>query len=523
MTHRPFTVASMGHSQAGKSSVLGCLATHYKEPGSIKRLLDAVEEKVDELKMPELRYALIFDLPKADFALSEELYRAGEMNRSATRTPGWLGCEIGGSDVMFVDEPGHTAFLKYIVGPTAFADLGILVVNVRAFLEDYRSIKEEYGADCFFRRVEMDGKDIPFLLKVDREQRQERIGRGHPRRGKRKRLQDKWVPGAATALVNYLALTQLFDIDEVVVAVHKMDKRDYSESDFNEVVSSVEFLASNLRSSPRMTFVPTAAIAANREEHNLITRSARTPWFKGPTVDDAIRESVEEQPYGELVDEPFRLQIERFVLRSKRKDYSIPPRIFGRVDRGMVRPGDQVAISPGGLKARVKSIRGRGESHWLTGLESPSPEGTMEEAGPGDFVSLAVGGKDVSKVVARSKDGREEHWMGRIVSSVSDTPVIATQFRAKLMIVPSWWLEESLGGTNLLYGYVKQGCRLSEWGPSSGDEWWQTITVDVVSDRPVAIDPYRKGTALGKVVVEQENFMIAAGTVVAVSPDLISE
>ena len=137
-------------------------------------------------------------------------------------------------------------------------------------------------------------------------------------------------------------LLSLLGLEQVAVLVNKMDLIGYGEGRFREVWAELkEFLeAVGLAAA---AVVPVSA----REGENVAARSARMPWYEGPTVLEVL--------------EGFRVPVrpERKPLRLPIQDvYEVDGKrvLVGRVESGVLRRGQEVVFLPGGLRGVVRSI-----------------------------------------------------------------------------------------------------------------------------------------------------------------------
>ena len=138
-------------------------------------------------------------------------------------------------------------------------------------------------------------------------------------------------------------IASLLGIPNLVVAVNKMDLAAYDPAVFDRLSDEFGRFVARL-SFARVTFLPISA----RRGDNVVARSARTPWYEGPT----LLEHLESVPLSrDREREPLRLPVQ-YVLRPH-LDY----RAFaGQVASGAVHPGDEVVVLPSGRRTRVKAI-----------------------------------------------------------------------------------------------------------------------------------------------------------------------
>jgi len=137
-------------------------------------------------------------------------------------------------------------------------------------------------------------------------------------------------------------MLQLLGIREVVVAVNKMDLVGFDEARFRQIAADYTEFLGELGVTPRFV-VPISAHGGD----NVVTASAHTPWYSGPTVLAALDAFVAAEVDDEL---PLRIAIQDVYRFDSRRI------IAGRVEAGTLRVGDTVRFYPGGEVQRVAKI-----------------------------------------------------------------------------------------------------------------------------------------------------------------------
>jgi bifunctional enzyme CysN/CysC len=138
-------------------------------------------------------------------------------------------------------------------------------------------------------------------------------------------------------------IASLLGIPHLLVAVNKMDLKDYAESVFTQIQRDFSAFAKGLGFKD-VTFIPVSALRGE----NVVTRATCMPWYQGPTVLGYL----EEVPIAEdrnLAD--FRYPVQ-YVLRPN-LDYR---GFAAQVVTGVVKKGDTVMVLPSGKTSRVKAI-----------------------------------------------------------------------------------------------------------------------------------------------------------------------
>ena len=175
-------------------------------------------------------------------------------------------------------------------------------------------------------------------------------------------------------------LLSLLGIRQVVVAVNKMDRIGYSQAVFDEVERTYRAFLSQVQVTPA-AFVPVAAL----EGGNVVTRSGHMPWYRGPTILQAM-EAFEKEP--EAAERPLRMPVQDIYKFNRAGDTRRI--IAGRITSGTLAPGDEVLFLPSGKRTRVKTIEAFNTASPPTSAHAGQSVGlTMEEqiyASRGDVI-----------------------------------------------------------------------------------------------------------------------------------------
>jgi len=141
----------------------------------------------------------------------------------------------------------------------------------------------------------------------------------------------------------HVALLSLLDIAHTILVVNKIDA----------VAARAQFDATVDAARAALEAVGIAAVVAvpvsARDGDNITARSARTPWYAGPTLVDALSavpertETLRERPLRIAVQDVYRRGDERIAV--------------GVVRAGSVAVGDAVRVLPSGKAARVAALR----------------------------------------------------------------------------------------------------------------------------------------------------------------------
>ncbi len=201
--------------------------------------------------------------------------------------------------------------------------------------------------------------------------------------------------------MEHIVLARTMGIDQVVVAVSKMDITDppWSKERYDKVVNTLKkFMKSLGYKVDKIPFVPVSGWTGD----NIIEKSSNMPWYNGPTLVEAL-DAVTPPP--KPVDKPLRIPIQEVYTIS-----GVGTVPVGRVETGKLRVGDKIVFMPPGVVGEVRSIEMHHEK--------------LQEALPGDNIGFNVRG--VSKNDIRRGD---------VAGHLENPPTVVTEFTARTYVV----------------------------------------------------------------------------------------
>jgi sulfate adenylyltransferase large subunit len=154
-------------------------------------------------------------------------------------------------------------------------------------------------------------------------------------------------------------ISSLLRIPHVVVAVNKMDLINYDEDKFYEILEEMTDWAARLQ-IPDMTFIPISALHGD----NVVDRSQAMQWYGGAPLLYHL-EHVVIAPDRNLNDVRFPVQ---WVIRPMSDSHHDYRGYAGQVAGGVLRPGDEITVLPGGQTTKIAAIDAYGSE-----LESAFP------------------------------------------------------------------------------------------------------------------------------------------------------
>jgi elongation factor 1-alpha len=166
-------------------------------------------------------------------------------------------------------------------------------------------------------------------------------------------------------------LAYTLGVKQMIVLINKMDDKsvNWSQDRYNEIQTEVSNFLKKIGYDPvKIPFVPISGWLGD----NMLERSTNLPWYKGPTLLEAL-DSVTEPK--RPIDKPLRVP-----LQDVYKIGGIGTVPVGRVETGILKPGQVVTFAPSMVTTEVKSIEMHHEA--------------LQQATPGDNVGFNV--KNVS-------------------------------------------------------------------------------------------------------------------------------
>eukprot|EP01088_Endostelium_zonatum_P020509 TRINITY_DN75_c0_g1_i3.p1 TRINITY_DN75_c0_g1~~TRINITY_DN75_c0_g1_i3.p1 ORF type:complete len:441 (-),score=79.32 TRINITY_DN75_c0_g1_i3:51-1373(-) len=293
-------------------------------------------------------------------------------------------------------------------------------------------------------------------------------------------------------------------VKQMIVCINKMDMPSkgikWNQERYNEIVEEVSAYLKKIGYNPKkIPFIP----ISGWEGDNMIDRSPNLPWYKGPTLIEALDAII---PPKRPTDRPLRIP-----LQDVYKIGGIGTVPVGRVETGILKPGMSVTFAPSGLSSEVKSVEMHHEQ--------------LAEAVPGDNVGFNVKGIAVNQL-------RRGFVAG---DSKSDPPVETDNFTAQVIILnhPG---EIKAGYTPVLDCHTAHiACKFAELlektDRRSGkklEDNPKTVTanqgaiVKLIPTKPICVETFQEYAPLGRFAVRDMRQTVAVGIIKEVAKKAVS-
>ena len=291
-------------------------------------------------------------------------------------------------------------------------------------------------------------------------------------------------------------LASLLGVQHIVLAVNKMDLIDWDQERYTWIRDEFHAFAARLDIHD-VTTIPISALNGD----NVVTKSSRAPWYDGPPLLSHL-EDVYIAGDRNLVDVRFPVQ---YVIRPQTREHADHRSYAGTVASGIMRPGDEVVVLPGGRTSHITAIDG--------------PEGPVSEAFPPMAVSISLADDiDISR--------------GDLLARPQNQPAVSTDFDAMVC----WMADEEALEPGRDY-VIKQTTRTTRARVIALDYRLDVNTlhrdksatalklnelgrVSLRTQVPLLLDEYSRNAATGSFILidPETNVTVAAGMVRDTAP-----
>ncbi len=204
--------------------------------------------------------------------------------------------------------------------------------------------------------------------------------------------------GVLTQTRRHSYLAQLVGIRRLALAVTKMDLVDYDQAAFEAITTDYRLFADKIGIAD-WTAIPVSGLDGD----NISQRSARTAWYRGPSLLEYL-DSVELEATGQA-EKPLRMPVQWV----NRPDQSFRG-FAGQIASGRVGPGSEVRILPSGRTTHIARI--------------VTADGDLEEAVAGQSVTVTL-------------EDEVDCSRGDVIAAAALPPEAADQFEATIV-----WMDE---------------------------------------------------------------------------------
>ncbi|MDO8427579.1 MAG: translation elongation factor EF-1 subunit alpha [Candidatus Diapherotrites archaeon] len=290
-------------------------------------------------------------------------------------------------------------------------------------------------------------------------------------------------------------LAQVMGIRQLVISVNKMDDVGYEKAKYEATKAELSKLLSGIGYKvDQINFIPTSAWKGD----NLAKKSTNMPWYTGPTLMEALDTLV---PPKSPTDKALRLPIQDVYTI---KGFGTVP--VGRVETGIMKPGDKVIVNPPGKSGEVKSIEMHHEQ--------------LTEALPGMNIGFNVKGLEKGDIAR-----------GDVLGHSNNPPTIAAEFIAQIVVL-NHPTAIPINYTPVFHMHTAQvACTLLEiqkrMDPKTGAvveenpkflKTGDAAIVKIKPTKPICVEEYKSFPQLGRFAIRDMGQTVAAGMITQVKP-----
>ncbi|MDR0900260.1 MAG: translation elongation factor EF-1 subunit alpha [Methanobrevibacter sp.] len=293
----------------------------------------------------------------------------------------------------------------------------------------------------------------------------------------------------------HIFLSRTLGINQIIIAINKMDLVDFSEDKFNELKDEVSELIKSVGYNPaEVPFIPVSAF----EGDNIKENSPNTSWYKGKALIPTLEElKAPEKP----TDLPLRVPVQD--VYSITGVGTVP---VGRIETGLMKKGDDVIFEPAGASGEVKSIEMHHEM--------------FDEAEPGDNVGFNVRGV-----------GKNDIRRGDVAGHTNKAPTVAKEFDAQIVVLQHPGVI-TVGYTPVFHCHTSQvACTFLELtqklNPATGQpeeenpdflKTGNAAIVKVKPTKPMVIENIKDIPHMGRFAIRDMGQTVAAGMCIGITP-----
>ncbi len=293
----------------------------------------------------------------------------------------------------------------------------------------------------------------------------------------------------------HVFLARTLGIGQLIVSINKMDLVGYDEAKYNQLKEDVSTLLKTVGYDPsKIDFIPNSAFVGD----NITKPSDKTPWYKGPVFVEALDKL---NPPEKPTDLPLRVPVQD--VYSITGVGTVP---VGRVETGVMKPGDVVVFEPPGVSGEVKSIEMHHE--------------VLDKAEPGDNIGFNVRGV-----------GKNDIRRGDVAGHTSNPPTVAKEFTAQIVVLQHPGVI-TVGYTPVFHCHTAQvACTfvelLKKMDPATGEvkeenpdflKTGDAAVVKIKPTKPLVIEKIKDIPHMGRFAIRDMGQTVAAGMCIDLVP-----
>ena len=284
-------------------------------------------------------------------------------------------------------------------------------------------------------------------------------------------------------------LIKTLGINQLVIAVNKMDEMAYEESRYNEICEKAEKIMDSL-GYKKPPMVPISALKGD----NVFTESQKMEWYKGLTLIGTLDATI--SPLTPPMNKPLRGFVQD-VYQHENKEI-----IACKIETGTLEAGKTISFNPSGEQGLLEAIEAFGTK--------------IKKAEPGESVGLLI-------------DGIHNIERGEVISYPENKPEKIKSFVAEVIVLSDIKIRNG-DILTVRCGTAEKKCKvqriLKEIDPVNltvHKEFPELLKdgsvgeVEFLALQPLCLEKYSELPQMGRFVIEGKKGASAAGIVLQVS------
>ncbi|RAP30231.1 sulfate adenylyltransferase subunit CysN [Candidatus Marinamargulisbacteria bacterium SCGC AG-414-C22] len=277
--------------------------------------------------------------------------------------------------------------------------------------------------------------------------------------------------GVLTQTKRHSKIVHMLGVDQIVLAINKMDLVNYDQARYEEILNDYTVLADQI-GIKNITAIPVSALAGD----NITEPSEKMPWYTGTTLMNFL-ETVKINP--ENQDRLFSMPIQ--WVNRPHLDFR---GFSGQITAGAVSVGDEVTILPSQVTTQIKSI--------------VTFDGDLKTAIKGESVTLTFADEvDASRgdvIVSNNTQVQVAHSFETQVLWMSEQPFVPGK---------TYWIKTraKLLSATLKEPKYKIDANTLEHKPAHNLDLNEIGISDLIIDQDIAFEPYEKNRNLGSFII----------------------
>ncbi|MBI4440070.1 translation elongation factor EF-1 subunit alpha [Candidatus Woesearchaeota archaeon] len=297
--------------------------------------------------------------------------------------------------------------------------------------------------------------------------------------------------GVMAQTKEHVFLARTLGVNQLIVAINKMDMKNYEEAAYNKAKEEVSKLLKTVGYNPeKVQFIPLASLLGE----NVVKKSAKMPYAKSSLLEAMNNLNPPEKP----TNLPLRLPIQDVYNIT---GIGVVP--VGRVETGIMKVNDKVIVVPGregkGVQGEVKSIEMHHEQ--------------LQQAEPGDNIGFSVRGI-----------GKKDITRGDVLGHLTSVPTVASEFTAQIIVLNHPTVV-TVGYTPVFHVHTAQvACQITaiekKLNPATGEVLQENpdfikngdaAIVKIKPTTPLVIEKQKEIPQLARFAVRDSGATVAAG------------